>query len=204
MLDGLDLSLEPGRVLGIVGRNGAGKTTLLRCLAGLTRERAGAVAVDGAPVAARRRPGLVHLVMQEPGYQLFADSARAELHRESDEVADAMLAAFGLAACAERHPLALSGGERQRLAVAAGLAQGARVLVLDEPTSGLDRANMERVAAVLRRAAADGVAVALVTHDYEFLCTVCDEAAEVEGGRIQARYPLDDAGLARVRARFGL
>ena len=64
--------------------------------------------------------------------------------------------------------------------------------------------NMERVAAVLRRAAADGVAVALVTHDYEFLCTVCDEAAEVEGGRIQARYPLDDAGLARVRARFGL
>ena len=98
VLDGLDLSLEPGRVLGIVGRNGAGKTTLLRCLAGLTRERAGAVAVDGAPVAARRRPGLVHLVMQEPGYQLFADSARAELHRESDEVADAMLAAFGLAA----------------------------------------------------------------------------------------------------------
>ena len=44
----------------------------------------------------------------------------------------------------------------------------------------------------------------LVTHDYEFLCAVCDEAAEVEGGRIQARYPLDDAGLARVRARFGL
>ena len=163
VLDGLDLSLEPGRVLGIVGRNGAGKTTLLRCLAGLTRERAGTVAVDGAPVAARRRPGLVHLVMQEPGYQLFADSARAELHRESDEAADAMLAAFGLAACAERHPLALSGGERQRLAVAAGLAQGARVLVLDEPTSGLDRANMERVAAVLRRAAADGVAVVLVT-----------------------------------------
>ena len=108
------------------------------------------------------------------------------------------------AACAVRHPLALSGGERQRLAVAAGLAQGARVLVLDEPTSGLDRANMERVAAVLRRAAADGVAVVLVTHDYEFLCAVCDEAAEVEGGRIQARYPLDDAGLARVRARFGL
>ena len=89
--------------------------------------------------------------------------------------------------------------------MAAGLAQGARVLVLDEPTSGLDRANMERVAAVLRRAAADGVAVVLVTHDYyEFLCAVCDEAAEVEGGRIQARYPLDDAGLARVRARFGL
>ena len=140
--------------------------------------------------------------------ELFLDNdhrACAEVvPTESDEAADAMLAAFGLAACAERHPLALSGGERQRLAVAAGLAQGARVLVLDEPTSGLDRANMERVAAVLRRAAADGVAVVLVTHDYEFLCAVCDEAAEVEGGRIQARYPLDDAGLARVRARFGL
>ena len=181
VLEGLSLAVAPGRVLGIVGRNGAGKTTLLRCLAGLTRERAGSVALDG---------------------QLFADSARAEL-RLPDAEADELLAAFGLAACAERHPLSLSGGERQRLAIAAGIAQGARALVLDEPTSGLDRANMERVAAALRRVAAAGAPVALVTHDYEFLCAVCDEVAEVEGGRVSARYDLDPAHAARVRMRFG-
>lgn len=142
--------------------------------------------------------------MQEPGYQLFADSARAELHRESDEAADAMLAAFGLAACAERHPLALSGGERQRLAVAARPrpgCPGARARRAHERPGPRQHGARRRGFAP---AAADGVAVVLVTHDYEFLCAVCDEAAEVEGGRIQARYPLDDAGLARVRARFGL
>lgn len=202
VLEGLSLAVAPGRVLGIVGRNGAGKTTLLRCLAGLTRERAGSVALDGRALAARERPGTVHLVMQEPGYQLFADSARAEL-RLPDAEADELLAAFGLAACAERHPLSLSGGERQRLAIAAGIAQGARALVLDEPTSGLDRANMERVAAALRRVAAAGAPVALVTHDYEFLCAVCDEVAEVEGSRVSARYDLDPAHAARVRMRFG-
>ncbi|WP_302962051.1 ABC transporter ATP-binding protein [uncultured Adlercreutzia sp.] len=202
VLEGLSLAVAPGRVLGIVGRNGAGKTTLLRCLSGLTRERAGSVALDGRALAARERPGTVHLVMQEPGYQLFADSARAEL-RLPDAEADELLAAFGLAACAERHPLSLSGGERQRLAIAAGIAQGARALVLDEPTSGLDRANMERVAAALRRVAAAGAPVALVTHDYEFLCAVCDEVAEVDGGRVSARYDLDPAHAARVRTRFG-
>ncbi|WP_418687257.1 ATP-binding cassette domain-containing protein [Adlercreutzia sp.] len=202
VLEGLSLAVAPGRVLGIVGRNGAGKTTLLRCLSGLTRERAGSVALDGRALAARERPGTVHLVMQEPGYQLFADSARAEL-RLPDAETDELLAAFGLTACAERHPLSLSGGERQRLAIAAGIAQGARALVLDEPTSGLDRANMERVAAVLCRVAAAGAPVALVTHDYEFLCAVCDEVAEVEGGRVSARYDLDPVHAARVRTRFG-
>ena len=202
VLKGLSLAVAPGRVLGIVGRNGAGKTTLLRCLSGLARERVGSVALDGRALATRERPGTVHLVMQEPGYQLFADSTRAEL-RLPDAEADELLAAFGLAACAERHPLSLSGGERQRLAIAAGIAQGARALVLDEPTSGLDRANMERVAAALRRVAAAGAPVALVTHDYEFLCAVCDEVAEVEGGRVSARYDLDPAHAARVRTRFG-
>ena len=185
VLEGLSLAVAPGRVLGIVGRNGAGS-----------------VAFDGRALAVRERPGTVHLVMQEPGYQLFADSARAEL-RLPDAEADELLASFGLAACAERHPLSLSGGERQRLAIAAGIAQGARALVLDEPTSGLDRANMERVAAALRRVAAAGVAVALVTHDYEFLCAVCDEVAEVKGGRVSARYDLDPAHTTRVRTRFG-
>ena len=195
------LALAPGRVLGLVGANGAGKTTLLRCLAGLTAERDGEVRLAGAPCPRKRRPGPVHLVMQEPGYQLFADSARAELAAAED--AAAALAAFGLADVAEQHPLSLSGGQRQRLAIAAGLSQGARVLVLDEPTSGLDLDSMTRVARALRQAAEAGAAVAVVTHDFEFLCAACDEVAELADGAVGARYPLDAAHRPRALAQLG-
>ncbi len=204
VLDGLSLSLEPGRIVGLIGRNGAGKTTCLRCLSGLTREKAGRVASEGAPVPFKKRPATVQLVMQEPGYQLFADSALSELSdAESPEAAAALLAAFDLSTVADRHPLSLSGGERQRLAIAAGLARGTRVLVLDEPTSGLDLASMQRVARALRQAADGGAAVAVVTHDYEFLCAVCDEVAEIADGALAARYPLDGTRAGRVRAQFG-
>ena len=204
VLDGLGLSLEPGRIVGLIGRNGAGKTTCLRCLSGLTRERAGTVEAEGILVPLKKRPATVQLVMQEPGYQLFDDSALSELSdAESPEAAAALLATFDLSSVADRHPLSLSGGERQRLAIAAGLARGTRVLVLDEPTSGLDLASMQRVTRALRQVADGGAAVAVVTHDYEFLCAVCDEVAEIADGVLAARYPLDGAHTSRVRVQFG-
>lgn len=213
VLADVDLTLEPCHILGLLGRNGAGKTTLLRTLAGLTRETGGAIRLNGATLAHKQRPGAVHLVMQEPGYQLFADSARAELEQAArnatapdqspEATATDLLACFGLAPLADRHPLSLSGGERQRLAIAAGVAQGAGVIVLDEPTSGLDRANMCRVATVLQRLARSGSAICVVTHDFEFLCNVCDEVAELESGRIARRYSLDEAGIDRAREAFG-
>ena len=203
ILQGLDLALQPGTVTGLLGKNGAGKTTLMRCLAGLTRESDGAVALEGRPLPFRHRPGQVHLVMQEPGYQLFADSAMAELEAAGTADAAQALEDFQLTAVAQRHPLALSGGQRQRLAIAAGIAQGARVLVLDEPTSGLDRENMLRVARALQQVAAKGAAIAVVTHDYEFLCAACSHVALLSGGAITARYPLDNAHAPLVREQLG-
>ena len=202
VLDGMDIGLHAGAVTGLLGSNGAGKTTLLRCLSGLTREKAGAVALDGEPLPFGKRPALVHLVMQEPGYQLFADSAAAELV-QAQAAAASMLERFGLEGLADRHPLSLSGGERQRLAIACGMVRGARAIVLDEPTSGLDHGNMRRVVEVIRDAASRGAAVCVVTHDYEFLCHACDEVAELEGGCIAARYALDSEGLSRARSAFG-
>ena len=224
VLDGVDLRLPEGMVTGVLGENGAGKTTLLRCLSGLSREKSGSILLAGEPLRFRKRPGTVHLVMQEPGYQLFADSVQGELERAAAQAqkqkrpqvaervapdqpvsqqASEMLQRFGLASLAERHPLSLSGGERQRLAIAAGVLQGARVVVLDEPTSGLDRRNMERVAKALRALASEGHAICIVTHDYEFLCLACDEVVELEAGKIARRYALDAEGIARARAFFG-
>lgn len=213
VLEGACAAFRAGHVTGLLGKNGAGKTTLLRCLSGLTRESTGDVIIEGAKTPFRKRPGKAHLVMQEPGYQLFADSVRTELvqaarsgdatEQEAEEKAHQALQAFGLEGLEERHPLSLSGGERQRLAIAAGVLQGARVLLLDEPTSGLDRRNAERVARVLKERAKAGDAICVVTHDYEFFCAACDETVEVAGGALGPPEALSAQSLPRVRAAFG-
>ena len=159
--------------------------------------------------------------MQEPGYQLFGDTVEAELRAalrsacgreggrrapapdEDVRLADA-LARFGLGHLAARHPLSLSGGERQRLAIAAGVLQGARVMLLDEPTSGLDRRNMLRVACELRRARDAGVCVAVITHDYEFLRTVCTNVVRLRDGALEPISAQAGAGSAAlVRSAMG-
>lgn len=214
-------SFDAGAVTAVVGGNGSGKSTLARCVAGLHRERAGRVLLDGQATPCRRRAGRVYLVMQEPGYQLFGDTVEAELRAalrsacgreggrrapvpdEDERLADA-LARFGLGHLAARHPLSLSGGERQRLAIAAGVLQGARVMLLDEPTSGLDRRNMLRVACELRRARDAGVCVAVITHDYEFLRTVCTNVVRLRDGALEPISAQAGAGSAAlVRSAMG-
>ncbi len=205
ILHGLNLSLRPGSILGVIGENGAGKTTLLRCLCGLEKEGSGAVFIAGEAMRPKRRSNCVHLVMQEPGYQLFADSVLAEAVGACDDESKArdILGRFGLLSLAERHPLSLSGGERQRLSIAVGMLRGSRVILLDEPTSGLDYKNMRRVADSLREAAAAGCALCIVTHDFEFLCETCDEVVEMAEGVMRARYPLDRNGAMTVAESFG-
>ena len=147
------------------------------------------------------------------GYQLFAHTAACELEAAAARrlgrgeaaraAAGEALDRFGLAHLAERHPLSLSGGERQRLAIAAGVLQGARVLVLDEPTSGLDFGNMQAVARELSRVRDDGTCVAVITHDYEFIVAACDEVAVMAGGRVSVQEPLARANLPAVRRTLG-
>lgn len=212
LLDGADLALRAGSVVALVGRNGVGKTTFARCIAGLHKERAGTVAFSGVPTRRRDRPRHAFLVMQETGYQLFADSTIHELEsalaardegRGAPPGIDELLERFGLADVAERHPLSLSGGQRQRLALAVGVAQGADVFVLDEPTSGLDRGNMERVARQIAVLADEGACVVVITHDYEFLAAACDVAVEVTDRSLVGPFSLDAAGRARVRELMG-
>lgn len=99
--------------------------------------------------------------------------------------------------------VAFGGGERQRLAIAAGVLQGARVLVLDEPTSGLDFANMQAVARELERVRDGGTCVTVITHDYEFIVAACDEVAVVADGRVSVQEPLERANLPAVRRMLG-
>lgn len=187
VLEGITVSFDPGRVVGVVGRNGAGKSTLLKCLAGIKKEELGHVRFQGSVIPPKRRPNHAFLVMQDPDYQLFRPSVRDELASAAPSPSDvdelrleAVLEEFGLGDVADRHPASLSGGQKQRCVCAIASESGAQALLLDEPTSGLDFRNMERLALILREEASRGKTVAVVSHDTEFLSKACDQIVLIE------------------------
>ncbi len=201
VLDGASLSLPSGTLTALIGPNGAGKTTLLRVLLGLLPVRAGAVLLEGRPLAAASRLEVarrVALVAQE-GPDAFAHTALEVVlmgrypHRSSgwfDAPADIAaageaLGALGVAELAERPLATLSGGQRQRVFLAAALAQEPAVMLLDEPTANLDLAAQvgvyEVVRGLVRRR---GLAALAVTHDVTLAAMYADRVALLSGGRI--------------------
>ena len=200
VLQGVDLTLEPGVLVALVGPNGAGKSTLLRALAGLIRPTAGAVTIDGTDVATLSRAALAARIAVVP--QTFdtlfpftvreivalGRSARLGLFaRPTATDAAAVARAIDvqdLGALVDRRLDALSGGERQRVVLAMALAQEADVLLLDEPTAHLDPAHQ---IATVRRAAelarSRGVIALAVLHDLN-LAALADRVVVLDAGRI--------------------
>jgi energy-coupling factor transport system ATP-binding protein len=175
ILRGLDLRLDPGEAMVLMGRNGAGKSTLLRHAAGLLAPTRGTVKASGR----------VALLLQNPGDYF--------LHERVDrEASPAALRLVGLAGLGARHPRDLSGGQRQRLALAIVLdgEQPAAVLALDEPTRGMDRAAKRALAELLRERAVAGVAVIVATHDAEFAADIATRAVLIADGRVIADGPI--------------
>jgi energy-coupling factor transport system ATP-binding protein len=177
LLRGVDLRIEPGAAVAIMGRNGAGKSTLLRALAGLDSLDRGRI----------ERAGRVALLLQRPADHLLHERVADELWEGVDLVAAGL---DGIPGLMDRHPSALSGGERQRLAalVVSGKDRPA-VLCLDEPTRGLDRAARARLAAQLAALRAQGTATIVATHDPEFAAEVADRVVLLAGGEVLADAP---------------
>jgi ABC-2 type transport system ATP-binding protein len=173
VLSGVDLTVEPGEVVAVLGANGVGKTTLLRCLAGL-QSASGSVSVLGRPPV--DEPGFwreVALVGDEPTwYPGLSVREHLELmrgvHGPGRLEVGAALNLFELGGCADRAPSSLSTGQRQRLSLAMALLRPSRLLLLDEPERGLDAAFRERLAGLLAVYADDGGTVVMVTHDPRF------------------------------------
>ncbi len=174
ILRGVDLVVEPGETVALMGRNGAGKSTLLRHLAGLLTPTRGRVESSGR----------VALLLQNPGDYFLRE-------RVGEELSAHALARAGLGELAERNPRDLSGGERQRLALAivAGEGDPPAVLALDEPTRGMDREAKAELAAELRRRAGEGQAVIVATHDPELAAACADRAVLLADGRVIADGP---------------
>jgi energy-coupling factor transporter ATP-binding protein EcfA2 len=152
ILAGVDLRVEPGELVALMGRNGAGKSTLLRHLKGLAEPTRGRI----------ERGGEVALLLQNPGDYLVHEHVR-------DEAGAGAVRRAGLEAREGANPRDLSGGERQRLALEIVLdADDLAMACLDEPTRGMDRARKLELARRLERLASDGTAVLVATHDTEF------------------------------------
>lgn len=191
VLRDVSLGLRAGEVLGILGPNGAGKSTLAACLGGLIPPRAGQR--TGPPGA---------IAFQNAESHFTAETTQAECLAMGVPAADApaLLVGWGLEHVATQHPFTLSAGQKRRLALALLTATDRwPVLVLDEPTAGLDHAGTTRIAGHIRRLAAAGKALAVVTHDADFALAVCDRVIVLAGGAVQADGPartvLRDAAL---------
>ena len=126
--------------------------------------------------------------MQDVGHQLFTDSVEAECHlgikKENEGLTDKTLTLLSLSEFKDRHPLSLSGGQKQRLAVAVSLLCGKEVLIFDEPTSGLDLGSMEKVGNLIKMLSEDNKIILVITHDIEFITTICSSALILKRGEI--------------------
>jgi len=173
VLAGVDLRVEPGERVALMGRNGAGKSTLLRLFKGLQEPTRGRLECAGE----------VALLLQNPGDYLVHDHA-------AEEAGEAALAAAGLAGRGEAHPRDLSGGERQRLALEVVLSGGpCAAVLLDEPTRGMDRPHKDALAQRIGELAAGGAAVIVATHDTEFAATFADRVVLMGPGTVIADGP---------------
>jgi putative ABC transport system ATP-binding protein len=199
ILDRVDLRIEPGEFVAVLGPSGSGKSTLLALMAGLDRPSSGEVRIDGQPIHDLSEDGLAVLRRHKIGFvfqsfQLLTNlTAREnvllpmELLGQADPVrrADELLAAVGLGDRGHHYPSQLSGGEQQRVALARAFSSRPPILLADEPTGNLDGATGRRILEILtelRRR--EGTTLVLVTHD-QAVGALADRLIHLRDGRIE-------------------
>jgi ABC-2 type transport system ATP-binding protein len=202
-LDGVDLTVEPGTILGLLGRNGAGKTTLVSVITGLLRADTGSVRVAGIDVARDpyRARASIGLAPQETGVYLplsvrdnlrffggLCDLRGRMLRTRIDEVAAALMLDHLMDRCARE----LSGGERRRLHTAIAVLHRPGLVLLDEPTTGADVQTRRELLRLVRELSHDGAAIVYSTHYLQEIEELGAGVALIDHGRIIARGGLDE------------
>jgi polar amino acid transport system ATP-binding protein len=204
VIRGVNFEIARGEVVCIIGPSGSGKSTILRCINGLETYDRGEILVDGQKVDPKARSIIgvrtqVSMVFQR--FNLFPHRTalenvmegpvyvkgvpRAQARRE----AEALLEKVGLSAKFDSYPAQLSGGQQQRVAIARALAMQPKAILFDEPTSALDPELVGEVLEVMRDVAAEGMTMAVVTHEMSFARAVADRVLFLESGTILEEGP---------------
>jgi len=217
VLRGIDLEVQPKEVMCVIGPSGSGKSTFLRCINHLEKIDAGRLSVDGELVGYRQRGDKLYelpdrevcqkrseigMVFQHfnlfPHMTALENLVEAPIHvKKSNRAtavayARALLDRVGLADKTNAYPNQLSGGQQQRVAIARALAMNPKLMLFDEPTSALDPELVGEVLDVMRRLAADGMTMIVVTHEMGFAREVGDTLVFMDGGVIvEAGKPRD-------------
>ncbi|QTS86861.1 amino acid ABC transporter ATP-binding protein [Ectopseudomonas khazarica] len=199
VLKGIDLRVEEGEVVAIIGRSGSGKSTFLRTLNGLESINDGVIEVDGEYIDAaradlrslRQKVGMVfqqfnlfpHLTVGE-NVMLAPQVVKKTSRADAEAVARQMLERVGLAEKFDAYPERLSGGQQQRVAIARALAMSPKVLLCDEITSALDPELVNEVLAVVKQLASEGMTLIMVTHEMRFAREVGDKLVFMHQGKV--------------------
>ena len=198
VLKGIDLRIEKGQVVVIIGPSGSGKSTVLRTMNYLEEPTSGKVIVDGMDLSdksklneVRAEVGMVfqnfnlfpHMTVIE-NLTLAQTKVRKTSSDEAKKIGQALLDRVGLGDKANAYPDSLSGGQKQRVAIARALAMKPKVMLFDEPTSALDPEMVREVLDVMKSLAEEGMTMVIVTHEMSFAKEVADRVLFVDGGLI--------------------
>lgn len=226
VLKGIDLDIEKGQVVCLIGPSGSGKSTLLRTIATLDNIDRGIIVLDGSPsgievvngklytareAVARRERDKIGFVFQQ--FNLFPHLtvmqniilAPSMLSKGQDHLAQAraLLQQVGLTHKADAYPGELSGGQQQRVAIARALARKPALILFDEPTSALDPELVGEVLAVIASLASSGITMMIATHEMGFARRIADRVAFLDKGTIVEYGPpqqvLDNSAHPRTR-----
>jgi polar amino acid transport system ATP-binding protein len=219
VLKGVNLYVQRGKVVVIIGPSGSGKSTLLRCMNGLEKINHGNIYFRGDSISDGY--GDVNILRQKVGmvfqhFNLFPhktviqnitmgpERLRRIPSREAREKGMELLSKVGLSEKAAAYPSQLSGGQKQRIAIARALAMEPEVLLFDEPTSALDPEMVGEVLEVMKSLVLTGITMVVVSHEMGFAREVADEVVFMDEGRIMDRgspeYIFDKSENTRIRA----